>query len=258
MLRTCLLLAACLFSPLASASPCEISLTFTEHRSAPFLEGEGMNPAIQPGIAVEIVTTAVAQAGCSVKLSRTSNLRVLRSVESGDIDGAILFSWDAERGHLMVYPMKGEEPDTARRLATLSYYFYRRKDGKFTWDGSTIKNPDNLPIGINTGFSIADQLKKLGVRLDEVQTADQNLGKLRLGRIGAYAMQEHIADPAIQQLHLEGEIEKLPIPLSTKTYYLTFSRKFYAAHPEIAEKIWAAIAEKRDQMTKTLLQHYHE
>ncbi len=101
-------------------------------------------------------------------------------------------------------------------------------------------------------------LTPLGIRLEGVQTTEQNLGKLHLGRIGAYAMQEHIADPAIRQMHLENDIEKLPIPLLTKNYYLTFSHKFYAAHPEIAEKIWSVIGEQRDSLTKSLLPRYHD
>jgi polar amino acid transport system substrate-binding protein len=209
-------------------------------------------------VAVEIVSLAAAQAGCTVHLTRLSNLRALRAVESGENDGAILFSYDAERGRLMTYPMKGDQPDAARRLATLSYYLYRRKGGSINWDGVTLSNPENLPIGINTGFSIADLLTRFGARLDEVQTTEQNLGKLRLGRIGAYAMQEHIADPVIRQMHLENEIEKLPVPLSTKNYYLAFSHKFQAAHPDVAEKIWSIIADQRDSLTKSLMQHYHE
>lgn len=249
----------CAIPPRCLAAPaCELSLAYTEHPSAPFLEGDGLSTPAHPGVAIEIVSLAAAQAGCTLHLARLPNLRVLRSVEAGDADGAILFSWDAERGRQMVYPMKGDQLDTVRRLATLSYYLYRRKGGTVNWDGVTLSNPDNLPIGINTGFSIAAMLVPLGVKLDEVQTTEQNLGKLHLGRIGAYAMQEHIADPAIRRMHLENEIEKLPMPLSTRNYYLAFSHKFYAAHPDAAEKIWSFIAEQRDGLTKSLMQHYHD
>ncbi len=258
-MRRFLILTAWVFATAAVAAPaCDITLAYTEHPSAPFLEGEGLSAPARPGIAIDIISAAAAQAGCNTHLTRLSNLRVLRSVEAGDADGAILFSYDAERGSLMAYPMKGAQPDAARRLATLSYYLYRRKGGSINWDGTTLSNPESLAIGVNTGFSIADMLTALGIRLEEVQTTEQNLGKLHLGRIGAYAMQEHIADPVIRQMHLENDIEKLPAPLSTKSYYLTFSHKFYAAHPEIAEKIWTAIAEQRDSMTKSLMPQYHE
>ena len=259
MMQRLLTLAFWMFSAIASAaSACDISLAYTEHPSAPFVQGEGLAAPARPGVAVEIVSIAASQAGCNVHLNRLSNLRVLRSVESNEIDGAILFSYDTERGTLMTYPMKGDQPDAARRLATLSYYLYRRKGGSINWDGVTLSNPENLTIGINSGFSIADMLFRYNVKLDEVQTTEQNLGKLHLGRIGAYAMQEHIADPVIRQMHLENEIEKLPVPLTTKNYYLAFSHKFYAAHPELAEKIWSIIGDQRDSLTKSLMQHYHE
>lgn len=239
-----------------AASACDMTFAYTEHPSPPFLEGEGLNVPARPGVAVDIVNAAAAQAGCGLHLVRLANLRVLRSVEAGEVDGAILFSYDAERGALMRYPMRGDQPDGTRRLAMFSYYLYRRKGGSINWDGATLSNPEGLAIGINSGFSIADQLARFGVKLEEVQTTEQNLGKLRLGRIGAYAMQEHIADPQIRRMHLENEIEKLPAPLSTKNYYLTFSSKFYAAHPKVAEQIWSFIAEQRDNLTKSLMPRY--
>ncbi|HEX8955981.1 MAG TPA: transporter substrate-binding domain-containing protein [Burkholderiaceae bacterium] len=258
-MRRLLILAVWFFCAAATAAPpCEISLAYAEHPSEPFLEAKSKSSPARPGVAVEIVSLAAAEAGCKVRLSRLANLRVLRSTETGEIDGAILFSYDTERGASMVYPMKGGQLDASRRLATFSYYLYRRKGGRINWDGVTLSNPDDVTIGINLGFSIADLLFKYNVKLEEVQTAEQNLGKLRLGRIGAYAMQEHIADPVIKQMHMEDEIEKLPVPLSTKNYYLAFSHKFYAAHPEVAEKMWSFIAEQRDALTKSLMPHYHE
>jgi len=258
MLFTRILIAACFAAYMVPAEACELSFAYTEHPSPPYLEGEGMTVPPKPGVAIDIVIAVANQAGCTVHLARLANLRVLRSVRIGEADGAILYSYDADRGRDMAFPMKGHEPDTSRRLATLNYYLYRRHGGKLTWDGVNLDNPDGLPIGINSGFSIADLLSKLGVKLDEVPTTEQNLGKLSLGRISGYAMQEHVADPAIRRMHLEDQIEKLPVPLQSKNYYVTFSHKFYAAHPDVAEKIWSAIAEKREPMTKSLAASYRD
>ncbi len=258
MLFTRILIAACFAAFLAPANACDISFAYTEHPSAPYLEGEGMTVPPKPGIAVEIVVAAANQAGCTVHLARMANLRVLRSVRIGETDGGILYSYDPERGRDLAYPMKGLEPDSTRRLATLNYYLYKRHGGKLAWDGVNLDNPEGLPIGINTGFSIADLLSQFGVKLDQVPTTEQNLGKLCLGRLSGYAMQEHIADPAIRRLHCEEPIEKLPNPLQSKNYYVVFSHKFYASHPDLAEKVWSAIAEKREPMTKSLLAIYRD
>jgi polar amino acid transport system substrate-binding protein len=243
---------------LAPASfACEVSLAYGDSPSAPFTIGGDLVIPAKPGIAIEIVTAAVIEAGCTVKLTRLPGQRVLRAVENGDFDGAIMFSHSAQRARAMDYPIKDGTPDSARRLATLRYFLYRRKGDQISWDGTTLKNPGGMPIGINYGFSIGELLVKLGSKTDEVKTTEQNLGKLRLGRIAGYAMQEHIADAMIQSLQYENDIEKLPIPLLTKDYFLTFSHVFYLAHPELAEKIWTLIGEKRDPMTHTLLPQYH-
>jgi polar amino acid transport system substrate-binding protein len=252
------LLAGVIALQLAPASfACEVSLAYGDSPSAPFTIGGNLVVPTKPGIAIEIAKAAVTDAGCTVKLTRLPGQRVLRAVEIGDFDGAIMFSHSAQRARAMEYPIRDGTPDSARRLATLRYFLYRRKGDKISWDGATLKNPGGLPIGINYGFSIGELLVKLGSKTEEVKTTEQNLGKLRLGRIAGYAMQEHIADAMILSLHYENEIEKLPMPLLTKDYFLTFSHAFYLAHPELAEKIWILIGEKREPMTHTLLPQYH-
>ncbi|HSY30180.1 MAG TPA: hypothetical protein VK832_21885 [Burkholderiaceae bacterium] len=245
---------ALLLAPASFA--CEVSLAYGDSPSAPFVVGGNLAIPAKPGIVIEIVKAAVIDAGCTVKLTRLPGQRVLRAMEIGDFDGAIMFSHSAQRARAMDYPAKDGTPDSARRLVTLRYFLYRRKGDQISWDGAILNNPGGLPIGINYGYSIGELLVKLGSRTEEVKTTEQNLGKLRLGRIAGYAMQEHIADAMIQSLHYENEIEKLPVPLSTKDYFLTFSRMFYLAHPELAEKIWTLIGEKRDPMTHALLSQY--
>lgn len=239
-----------------TSSACTLSLAYADNPSAPFLIGADLTVPTKPGIAIDIAKAAAQQAGCTVKLTRLPGPRVLREVQEGDYDGAIMFSYEPERAQEMAYPFKGTEPDSGDRLATLRYFLYRRRGTAITWDGTTLSNPGRLPIGINYGYSIGDLLLQQGAKVEEVKTTEQNIGKLQLGRIGGYAMQEHIADAAIKAMHAEQDIEKLPIPLSTKDYFLTFSPKFYRAHPDIANAIWQAVAEKRDAMTRDLLPQY--
>jgi len=218
--------------------------------------GGDLTVPARPGIAIDIAKAAAEQAGCVVKLTRLPGVRVLREVQAGEYDGAIMFSYEPERARQMAYPGKGATPDSSSRLATLRYFLYRRKGSAINWDGTTLTNPGGLAIGINYGYSITDFLQQQGAKVDEVKTTEQNIGKLQLGRIAGYAMQEHIADAAIKAMHADQDIEKLPIPLSTKDYFLAFSQKFYRAHPDTANAIWQIIAEKREAMTHELLPQY--
>lgn len=239
-----------------TAFACEVSLAYADSPSAPFLMGGDQTVPDKAGIAVDIAKVAVARTKCTLTLTRLPGQRALREVEEGDFDGAIMFSYEQDRAQRMVYPTKGAAPDTTRRLATLRYFLYRQKGSKISWDGTVLTNPGALPIGINYGFSVRELLTNLGAKVEEVKTTEQNLGKLQLGRIGGYAMQEHIADAMIHNLHLENDIEKLPVPLLTKDYFLAFSNSFYRTHPELAEQIWAVIADKRDALTHELLSQY--
>ena len=51
-------------------------------------------------------------------------------------------------------------------------------------------------------------------------------------------------------------IVRIEPPLKTKPYYLMLSREFKAANPELAEQIWNAIGELREEKLEALAQPY--
>lgn len=240
---------------LPKAGGCVLTLAYNEQSSPPYIVGDGTDVPAKPGIAIELVQKAVAGQGCRLQLVRRPGKRALVEVERGQFDGLILYSYTAERGRTLVYPLKQGQPDSSRRLATLSYYLYRRSGGPVEWDGNTLRNFRHGPIGINRGFGIRADLEKLGVHIEEANSTGQNLNKLKLGRIIAYAMQDNIADHIIAE-GAYTNIEKLPLPLQRKDYYLIFSQRFYLADRPLAEKIWADIGQRRDDLLKNRLQGY--
>ena len=244
-----------LLSGLPKAGGCVLTLAYNEQSSPPYIAGDGADVPASPGIAIELVQKAVAGQGCRLQLVRRPGKRALVEVERGQFDGLILYSYTAERGRTLVYPLKKDHPDAARRLATLSHYLYQRRGNRVEWDGKTLRAGRQGPIGINRGFGIRADLEKLGAMIEEANSTEQNLNKLKLGRIVAYAMQDNIADHIIA----EGDyamIEKLPQALQRKDYYLAFSRRFYLAHRPLAERIWDDIGRQRDTLLKSRLPDY--
>jgi polar amino acid transport system substrate-binding protein len=83
----------------------------------------------------------------------------------------------------------------------------------------------------------------MDVPVEEEPSHIANLRKLVAGRLDAYAELESQIRPILRSNEAEfGGIYELSPPVLTKPYYLMFSKVFYSKTPEIAERIWDAIA----------------
>ena len=83
----------------------------------------------------------------------------------------------------------------------------------------------------------------MGVEVAEEPSHIANLRELLAGRIDAYAELDTHVRPLLRSDPTEfGGIVELSPPVLTKPYYLMFSKIFYAKAPDVAERIWDAIA----------------
>jgi polar amino acid transport system substrate-binding protein len=246
MFASQLLLAAALSGAPAAAEPCVFEFAYTNQESSPFLARTPPDLPM-PGVAVEIVRAAATNMGCSTRFVRRPGQRVLSEVGAGMHSGALMFSYSDERARKLAYPLVKGELDPSRRLARMIYFLYRAPGSTIEWDGVHLRHVDGA-IGANFGYAVVGELRKLGAKVEEVATTAQNLEKLRRGRLAGYAMHEYGVDPLLRGGRY-GAIEKLPTPLSTRDYYLAFSRGFYEHHREQAERLWEEVAKVRDDIT---------
>ena len=238
----------------AAAETRILKIAYSDVEFFPYQMGNGLEIANPPGIALDLINEAAKELGIQIEYIRLPNKRVLYSLKSGAIQGAFCYSFSADRLSSGAYPMKAGKPDRSQRINTISYYLYKQKNSPLTWDGKTIANL-NGKVGANSGNSIVDNLKELGLQCEDAITTDQNLKKLSYGRIAAYAGQDTNVNVYIAKGHY-GDIIQLPIPLVTKDYYLLFSNQFMSENPELAKKIWSKIAEIRDSRVPLLLPKY--
>jgi len=233
---------------------CSINVVYNEVASPPYYLGDGELIPKNPGIAVELVNMAAAKIKCKVKWERMPNRRVQNEILYGKADAMLMFSFNAERAGYAVYPMKDDNPDPALRLAALTYRVYVRNDSPLQWNGQEFTQL-NGAIGVNAAYSVAKEISKLGATVEEAPGTVNNLKKLRLGRIAAYVMQDLPADAMIEDMKIT-DVRKLALPLSTKDYYLPFSKDFYAKYPDVANNLWKEIATLRQTRGKELIAKY--
>jgi polar amino acid transport system substrate-binding protein len=233
---------------------CELEFAYAHQVSSPYITAAKPEEPL-PGLAVELIAQAVASQGCKATFVRRPGKRVLAEVTNNEHIGALMFSYSNERNRAMVFPMDpAGKVDANRRLARLSYYLYRMAGSKVEWDGKRFNNL-NGAIGANLGYAVVADLQALAVKVEEVPSTAQNLEKLRLGRLAAYAMHDFGVEAALRAPQY-GKVERLAIPLSERDYYLTFSPRFYRDNKALAERIWDELARSRDKLMHERVAEY--
>jgi polar amino acid transport system substrate-binding protein len=222
----------------------------------PFYMGNGaeIDPGA-PGVSVELLRDVAAAAGIDIQFVRLPWARCLKSLQRGEVDAIFNASFKEERQEAGVYPMAGGKPDPARRITTLAYMLYRYKGSPVTWDGHTIGGLGEAPVGAQAGYSIIEDLTRMGVKAEESADTATIFKKLASQRIPAAAQLQASGDAAMAS-GAYPSIEKLALPLVTKDYFVMFSHQYYDGHREAAERLWAKLAELRDRRSPALFAKY--
>lgn len=252
------------FFTFTSAVAIEINVAYENKEQPPYYMGntESILPD-KPGVAVEMVKMLEEKVdGLKVKLTRVPWKRCTKQLENNIVDGIFNASYKTSRLKIGWYPTKDKthvgQVDETKRITTITYSLYVLKGTDLGWTGN---NYDVLKgeIGAPLGYSIVGDLQKNGVEVDEAPSTKMNLHKLRKKRVAAVALQSVTADSIIKaNPDLFGEIEKVQPPLKTKPYYLMLSHRFVKAHPNIAQKIWDAISNIRENNFETIAAKYSD
>ncbi|MDN3610055.1 substrate-binding periplasmic protein [Vibrio ostreicida] len=222
-----------------------LKLAYSDVESYPFQMGSGKEVATPPGFALDVINRVSSMLGIDVEYVRLPGKRVLQEIASGNVDGGFVFSFNPNRAKLARYPMKDGALVKEQRIANIGYYFYTLKDSGVKWDGVKLDNFDQK-IGAHLGFSIVNELKNKQLKVHEVKTTEQLFTMLTLQRLSAIAVQDTTANQFMRDERISG-VEQLKPAVTIKEYYLVFSHQFFDSSPELANQIWQAIEEVRDE-----------
>lgn len=206
----------------------------------------------RPGLTIQMLRMVEKQVGGKIEVVPLPWKRCLEEIKTGAVDAAFKISYSAARAvELGNYPMAGDKPDAGKRLLTDSYSLYRLKGAVVEWDGKLLKAEGN--IGAQSGFSVVDQLKTLGAKVDDAtRSADDNLRKLIAGRFVALALQTEEGDSSIENNpEFKGKVERIKPFLVEKPYFLIFSKAFTTKNPVYVQEVWDAIGKVRESAEYT-------
>lgn len=204
------------------------------------LNGRGLN--------LELIRMAAAKVGVAVQFVTLPWKRCLSEMRDGAVHGVFAASFLPERTAFGAYP-GGSTADSALQLHSDGFTLVRRKGEAVNWDGKHLTGLMG-PVGVQVGYSIVNDLRKLGVPVDEgSQSARELLQKLQLGRIGAAAVGNSdlsmlMGDRTVSDA-FDAAVEALPVPLAQKSYYLMLSHQLVQDAPALASQLWQGIAAAR-------------
>lgn len=233
------------------------TVAYEDKTQFPYYVGEGSDIPPRPGAAVELIRLLEHEvSGLKVELRRLPWARCLADLEAGAVDGIFNASFKTERTKLGAYPWRNGEVDISRRLTTITYALYSTQGNVMQWNGTSFGNPLGV-IGAPRGYSIVDDLRKMGVVVEEANSSLQNLHKLMSKRVGMVALQVVTGDFLLARHATEfSTVSRITPPLDIKPYYLMVSLQFQKKHPQITEDIWNAVARLRENKLNALMERY--
>ncbi len=241
-------------SSLQAAESDRIRICIDESFWYPFTLVRNGQPA---GIHVELVKLAIENVGMEAKFLAMPWKRCLRENEQGRVDAVVSASYKAKRAKYLYFPDDAAlSKKSPLRLMQIEYVVVTLKKDHYTFTGNLSTLP--VPVRIPAGYSLADDLKKKGINVDDSSQSDTaNIQKLVRDKEGSVVLIPELATLLDARVANKGKLDISKIPISSKSYYVAFSKKTKIAKKDI-QSIWARVAELRDNpsLMAELSAHY--
>jgi len=240
-LLCCASLPACQPASLPASEQVPITIAAEDQALPPWRFADGS------GIDIQLVHQIAPELGLQVTITVLPWKRCLAQLAEGKVDAVLNASYKQDRLAFGCFPLDAAgRPDASRSLHNLTYVLYRRRGEALSWDGRAFSGLTGA-IGAQSGFSIVDHLKSLGAVVeDESKDSHVVLPKLAFGRQqGAALLSESAESILAAEAALRVGIEAVEPALESKPYYLMVGKRFTAAHPGLADRIWDAIRKTR-------------
>lgn len=197
------------------------------------------------GIHIDMIRQAVEQLGHQVTFLPMPWRRCLKEAELGSVDGIAVASYNTERAGYLRYPgLVDGGPDRELRVANVAYVVVTAADNDYEFEGDVHTIPQ--PVMAPRGWSIVTELRKAGVKVDDHASGDENnLRKLLRDGQGAIVTIPEVIRELGKQPAFKGHFKVSSEPVSSRDYYLPFSRKGQV-DTSLAEALWQEIKSIRD------------
>lgn len=235
------LLTASLLLPWSMAQAGSLKICSDNNTWYPFTFAEG-NQA--QGLHIDIVRKALTNLGYQLEIEPLPWVRCLKQAEDGAVDAVATASYKDERAVFLDYPDDATTAKSAQRVMQVEYVVVSPASSNFIFAGDVSQLP--APVLAPRGYSIADDLRKQNVTVDDSASGDENnLRKLLRADKGVMVTIPEVVRMLNKQAEFAGKTKIHDKPLTSKSYFLPLSKKSALTREE-KQKIWAEIAKVRD------------
>ena len=231
------------FTVAAQAKEKELIFAYEMKPNPPYYLGEGAKTDDQlPGVTLEVLSLVAKRLGFKVRYKRMPWAWGLKSLKHGKVDGLFHASFKAKRMMIGAYPMHQGEIDPERSIMSQRYIFYKNKASPVLFNGTGFEHLKGK-VGVIIGYSITEDLKKMGVETYDNSHINSSMNMLLKNRLEGVVDLENMGDAFLRnQATKFAQIIKTSPPIVQKPYYLMLSHNLVENDPELAEKIWDSIA----------------
>ena len=178
------------------------------------------------GLYVDIIKDAADRMDWRISIRPMDWKKCLRRVESGQVDGVLGASYKKARAEFMHYPVNaGTNKKSPARLSSAEYVVVTSSKNSYVYQGDPKSLPQ--PIRVPRGYSIADDLRKNGVEVDDKSSRgdEVTLMKLTSSHEGSVVMLRSAAKKFSKSPAFKGKFTIQKKPYKSKDYYLAFSKQ---------------------------------
>jgi ABC-type amino acid transport substrate-binding protein len=240
MLATAIFLGAlCCWTPAAGGE--SLRLNCSDRYWYPFLYTQDDQVR---GILYDIVKQAIASLKIEALVEPAPFRRAIARARSGKVDGLIAVEFQPDLSHVLDYPPAAEKDiESPWRIMQVDFVVVSVAEDEYEFEGDPRTLPP--PVRVLQGTSIADELSKAGVDVQEVREEIQNFLKLSRDRKGVIVTTSMAAELMNRDPRFGGRIKIHATPVASRSYHLAFSKKSRLS-TEDKERIWKEVSRWRD------------
>ncbi len=196
------------------------------------------------GMHVDIVKDALKNLGYRVTITPYPRKRCILNSKKGKVDGMISIAYQADISGTLIFPPDAANDRESRwRIMQVDHMVITHTDDNYVFEGDIGSLP--VPVRVPRGEGITMDLRKYGLKVEEVRTDKQNFIKLIRDKKGSVITTSVIAENMKQHPEFKGKFIIQATPIASQSYHLMFSQKSTLTAEE-RKKIWEEIARLRD------------
>lgn len=233
------LLLLLLLAPAQAAGEKVLRVCMTDVPHAPWRMPAEDGLVSGAGLDFDLLKQFEQRSGWTVQRDLASGRRCMVELQLGRFDATVGLSYSEERAAYLRYPMRNQQPDARLALRQDSYSLYHRPGFALQWDGSQLRLPEGVSVDVQSGQSVARDLRQLGATVQERgRQAQQLLQWLKRGESQAVALQTSEAEALRARDPSLSRLVRVQPPLVVKPYFVVFSKRFAQSHEAELPGLW--------------------